>query len=75
MQATDDETFAAARQIVIAEIQAITFREFLPALFGRDMPPYRGYDPEVNADAGNSFATAAFRSRNKEAQTSIIFTI
>ncbi|XP_062515696.1 uncharacterized protein LOC134191133 isoform X2 [Corticium candelabrum] len=70
--ATDDETFAAARQIVIAEIQAITFREFLPALFGRDMPPYRGYDPEVNADAGNSFATAAFRYGHSQVNTHLL---
>jgi hypothetical protein len=70
--ATDDEVFEAARTIVIAEIQAITFREFLPALFGRTMPPYRGYTPKVNADAGNSFATAAFRYGHSQVNTLLL---
>lgn len=53
--------FEGARRIVIAEIQAITFREFLPALFGQDMPQYQGYNPQLNGGVGNAFATAAFR--------------
>jgi hypothetical protein len=64
-QATDDEVFEAARAIVIAEIQAITFNEFLPALLGQKIPSYKGYNPTVNVDAGNSFATAAFRYKDK----------
>ena len=60
-QASDEQTFQAARKIVIAEMQAITFREMLPALLGRDVPPYQGYNPDVNPNIGNAFATAAFR--------------
>ena len=41
--------------------QAITFREFLPAIVGESMPPYTGYNASANADVGNAFATAAFR--------------
>lgn len=58
----DEETYQFARMMVTAEIQAITFREFLPVLVGRDViPPYRGYDALVNAAISNEFATAAFR--------------
>ena len=54
-----DEVFEYARAMVAAEIQAITYREFLPLLLGRRaLPPYRGYDPAVNAGIANEFATA-----------------
>src|SRR5204863_227720 len=45
----DDAVYETARRWVGAEIQAITFREFLPALLGRDgIAPYRGHDPTVD---------------------------
>ncbi|WP_428407199.1 peroxidase family protein [Hyphococcus sp.] len=41
-----DDVFHAARRMVIAEIQIITYEEFLPALIGkRALPRYRGYEP------------------------------
>lgn len=59
---TDDELYNAARQRVEAEIQAITFNEFLPQLLGEDtITGYTGYDPEVNPGISLEFATAAFR--------------
>lgn len=59
---TDAEIYQQARAIVIAEIQAITFEEFLPALLGEGvMPEYEGYDPAVNPGIANEFSTAAFR--------------
>ncbi len=59
----DDETvYQWARQIVGAEMQVITYREFLPALLGAGaLRPYRGYNPTVNASIANEFSTAAFR--------------
>jgi len=59
----DDETvYQWARQIVGAELQAITYREFLPALLGSGaLRPYHGYNPTVNASIANEFSTAAFR--------------
>ena len=54
--------YQRARAIVGAEMQAITYNEFLPRLLGPDgMPPYTGYDPTITASITNVFATAAYR--------------
>ncbi len=53
--------YQLARTIVSAEMQAITFREFLPLLLGGALPPYAGYDPSVNPAVSNIFATGAYR--------------
>ncbi|MEM7425713.1 MAG: peroxidase family protein [Pseudomonadota bacterium] len=59
---TDDELYNAARQRVEAEIQAITFNEFLPQLLGEGtITAYDGYDPDVDPGISLEFATAAFR--------------
>ncbi|HTN74362.1 MAG TPA: peroxidase family protein [Pirellulaceae bacterium] len=58
----DEEIYQQTRRIVVAEVQAITFNEFLPALLGRDaIAPYHGYNPQVNPGIANEFAAAAFR--------------
>ena len=57
-----DTIYEAARAIVAGEMQAITYREFLPVLLGRNgVRPYRGYNPDVNPGIANEFATAAYR--------------
>ena len=59
---TGDEIYQRARTLVIAEMQVITYQEFLPALLGpRPLSPYRGYHPNVDARIANVFSTAAFR--------------
>ncbi len=59
---TGDEIYEFARAIVGAEMQAITFNEFLPLLLGEGaLGPYRGYRPEVNPNIANEFATASYR--------------
>jgi len=40
----------------------ITYREFLPMLLGQGaLPPYRGYDPDVDAGISNLFSSASYR--------------
>jgi peroxidase len=57
-----ERLYQKARQLVGAEMQAITVREFLPALLGPDpLPAYSGYDPEVDAGISNAFSTAVYR--------------
>ncbi len=47
---------------MIAEIQSITYNQWLPALLGPEaMKAYRGYNPTVNPGISNEFSTAAFR--------------
>ncbi len=59
---TGDQIYEGARAMVAAEIQAITYRAFLPILLGPDaLPAYEGYDPSVNPGITNTFATAAYR--------------
>jgi peroxidase len=68
----DERLYLEARDIVIAEIQQITFREYLPALYGSNLetfiPQYTGYNPLVDASVPNSFATAAYRFGHSQIQ-------
>src|SRR5262249_56341518 len=48
--------------IVGAEIQVITYNEWIPALLGPGaLPAYIGYDDTVNPGIANEFSTALFR--------------
>ncbi len=58
---SDEEVYQRARKIVGAEIQHITYHEWLPALLGSQMPAYSGYDDAVDPTIANEFATALFR--------------
>lgn len=58
----DEAVYQRARKMVGAQIQAITFNEFLPALLGQNaIPEYTGYKPEVDPTISNEFATTAYR--------------
>lgn len=59
---SDEEIYQEARRTVIAEIQAITYNEFLPSLLGHGaLDRYDGYDANVNPNISNEFSTAAYR--------------
>lgn len=59
---SDEEIYQDARRIVTAEMQAVTYNEFLPLLLGDDtLSEYDGYDANVNPNISSSFATAAYR--------------
>jgi len=69
----DDETvYQETRRVVIAEIQHITYNEFLPLVLGKEVMAkfglllqkegfWDGYDPNVNPGVLASFSAAAFR--------------
>ncbi|MEP4077003.1 peroxidase family protein [Haloferula sp.] len=71
--ATDDEAYEFARMIVGAEMQQITYNEFLPLLLGpRAIPPYQGYREDVDPSIANAFATAAYRFGHSLLPTEIL---
>jgi hypothetical protein len=59
----EEEKFQIARRVVGAEIQYITYNEFLPAM-GVELPEYGGYDPNVNPSLTNEFATVGYRAHS-----------
>ncbi len=69
---SSDDIFYLARDIVISEIQKITYKDFLPILLGDSysslIPPYSGYNEDVVPNIPNAFATAAYRFGHSQIQ-------
>ena len=62
----DEKLYQEARKIVGAEIQRITFYEFLPAVMGQQnfnslIGQYFGYNALINPSIPTEFSTAAYR--------------
>lgn len=59
----DEYIYQTARAINCAQIQSITYREYLSKLLGKHkINPYKlKFDPDVNVTPANEFATAAYR--------------
>jgi hypothetical protein len=60
---SEEDKFQIARRVVIAEMQRITYEEWLPSL-GINLPGYGGYRTNVNANLTNEFATATYRAHS-----------
>jgi hypothetical protein len=63
-QFNDEQIYQLARRLVGAEIQKITYEEYLPAMLGYDFAPdadEAAYRTDVDASITNSFAHAIFR--------------
>jgi len=58
---SDDETFELARHIVSAELQAVVYYNYIPALTGKLLDPYQGFDMHADPSISNRFSTVAFR--------------
>ncbi len=57
-----EQLYQKARQLVGAQMQVITYEEFLPALTGNNsIGRYQGYNDNVDATIANEFAHAAYR--------------
>ena len=57
-----EEIYQRARRIVAAQMQVITYKEFIPVLLGKKaLSKYKGYNPNIDARISNEFSTAAYR--------------
>ena len=71
--ATVEDIYEATRRLVIAEIQKITYEEYLPALLGANtMPEYQGYDDDVNPGIYSEFSAAAYRLGHSEVSDELL---
>lgn len=69
---SDEQVYQQARRLVGAELQIITYNEWLPALLGPGaLPAYTGYNPNVNASISNEFSTAMFRFAHSQLDNEI----
>jgi peroxidase len=58
----DEGIYQRARAFVVAEIQCITYRDFIPILLGPNaLTPYTGYNSSVDPRVSLAFSTAGFR--------------
>lgn len=56
-----EKLYQEARKIVGAEMQHITFNNWIPTVLGGFLESYRGYNSKLDATISNVFATAALR--------------
>ncbi|WP_017326727.1 peroxidase family protein [Synechococcus sp. PCC 7336] len=61
-EALDEFLYQSTRKVIGAQLQLITYQEFLPLLIGENLlDSYEGYDPTVDPSVSQEFANAVFR--------------
>ena len=68
---SDEQIFQRARQLNVAQMQNITFNEYLPALLGSDLATYEGYNAAINPGVERVFSSAAFRLGHTQLSSTI----
>ena len=68
-----ERVFQTARKIVGAEIQKITYKDYLPLILGANVfneqiGDYGGYNGAINSGIPNAFSTAAYRFGHSQIQ-------
>ncbi len=59
---SSERRFQEARKILGAELQKVTYEEWIPAILGPDLfPPYTGYNKSLDSRTSLIFAGATFR--------------
>lgn len=70
---TDEQIYQIARKIVGAEIQAISYNEFIPKLLGNDsISKYSKYDSSINPQIATEFSTVAFREQHGQITSELL---
>lgn len=80
---SDEKIYQETRRIVVAIIQHITYREFLPIVLGPEVIDlfelklerkgyYKHFDDRVNPEVANAFGSAAFRFGHSMVQNSFV---
>ncbi len=68
-----DEIYERARAIVGAQMQVITYNEFLPVLLGPGaLSEYNGYVADVDPGISNAFSTAAYRFGHSQLSSTLL---
>ena len=68
----DQQLYMKAREIVSAELQSITYQQWMDAL-GLELAPYAGYDENTNPQMTNVFSTAAYRFGHSTINSKLYF--
>jgi hypothetical protein len=73
LRGDNEVIFQIARKVVGAEMQVITYNEFLPKLLGPNaIPNYSGYKEDVNPGIKNEFSTASYRYGHSQLSPSLL---